>query len=227
MRRVNIVVLTLSLGCASRPSASANSPAEASVAEATEPPPAAQPRRARKGQDATPTASAAVPAPKRSKKARQPAFEPLDLDNKQMTRARRVQPIVARVSHEYGVDANLINGIIWAESKFNPKARNRSGARGLMQLMPKTSKAMAKRIGRPNRPYDPDFAVTAGTHLLSGLLEKFDGDEELALFGYARGGGSVRKWQSSGKSELPEGVQKFIARVRRAQATFDGLGFPT
>ena len=85
---------------------------------------------------------------------------------------------------------------------------------------------MAKRIGRPNRPYDPEFAVEAGAALLPGLLEKFERDEQLALFGYARGSGSVRKWKKNGGPQLPRGVRRFIGRVRRAQATFEDLGFP-
>jgi soluble lytic murein transglycosylase-like protein len=168
------------------------------------------------------TSAAATPKPA-------PANDPppLALDDEQLARARRVQKHVIAASKEYGVEPNLINAIIWNESKFNPKARNRSGARGLMQLMPKTSRAMAKRIGRANRPYDPSFSIHAGTYLISRLLEKFDGDVELALFGYARGSGNVRKWQSAPPQAMPEGVQEFIARVRRAQATFEGLGFPS
>ena len=94
-----------------------------------------------------------------------------------------------------------------------------------MQLMPKTGKAMAKRLERRFKPYDPEFSVQAGAKLLSILLGKFDDDVELALFGYARGGGRVRRYLREG-GEIPEGVVKFIARVRRAQYTFEQLGFP-
>jgi soluble lytic murein transglycosylase-like protein len=153
-------------------------------------------------------------------------FEPIQLSDEQLRRARALQPLVAKAAREHQIDANLLNGIIWVESKFNPKVRNKkSGAQGLMQLMPGTSKAMAKRLKRPNRPYDPAFATQAGAKLLSILAGKFEGDEALMLFAYARGGGTVRKWQDTGKP-IPEGVQKFIARVRRAQATFDAMGWP-
>lgn len=152
-------------------------------------------------------------------------FTPLTLDATQLERAKKVQPFVAAAAIEYGIDPNLINGIIWAESKFNPKARNRSGAKGLMQLMPRTGKAMAEKVGRPFRPYNPEFSVLAGGKLLAILLERFRGDETLALFGYARGSGAVRKWQNNG-GQIPEGVRKFIARVTRARHTFAQLGFP-
>lgn len=165
------------------------------------------------------------PKPKPQPKA-QPAPEPLELSDEQLARARKIQPLVATAAKEHGIDPNLLNGVIWSESKFNPKAYNRrSGARGLMQLMPKTGKAMAKRLERRFKPYDPEFSVQAGAKLLSILLGKFDDDEELALFGYARGGGRVRQYLREG-GEIPEGVVKFIARVRRAQYTFEQLGFP-
>lgn len=167
------------------------------------------------------------PQPKRKPQPKnEPAPEPLELSDEQLARARKIQPLVATAAKEHGVDPNLLNGVIWSESKFNPKAYNRrSGARGLMQLMPKTGKAMAKRLERRFKPYDPEFSVQAGAKLLSILLGKFDDDEELALFGYARGGGRVRRYLREG-GEIPEGVLKFIARVRRAQYTFEQLGFP-
>ena len=156
----------------------------------------------------------------------EPDFEPLKLSAEQLARARKVQPLVVEASEDFGVDANLINGIIWSESKFNPKARNRSGAKGLMQLMPITARGMGKKLGRRVRAYDPEFSIQAGTKLLSIMLERFDGDVELALFAFGRGGGRVRGWQANGETEMPQGVQTFIAKVRRGQKTFEMLGFP-
>lgn len=156
----------------------------------------------------------------------EPQFEPLKLDAQQLARARKVQPLVVQASEDFGVDANLINGIIWSESKFNPKASNRSGAKGLMQLMPVTARGMGKKLGRRVRVYDPEFSIQAGTKLLSIMLGRFDGDVELALFAFGRGGGRVRGWQANGETEMPAGVQKFIAKVRRGQKTFELLGFP-
>src|SRR5688572_20515856 len=156
----------------------------------------------------------------------EPELPPLELTDAELARAKSVQKIVARAASEHGVDANLINGIIWVETKFNARARNPSGARGLMQLMPITSKAMAKRLGRKHAPMDPDFSVQAGTKLLAQLTEKYEGDEEMALFGYARGIGSVANWRETPGQPMPEGVQSFIRKVRRAQAKFTELGFP-
>ncbi len=205
----------LLLACAPTKSSSRPAPQRPTRVVAQEPsePPRAQPAPAR--------TTARKPAPRP-----EPTFEPLSLDDIQLARARKLQPLVAKAADDHGVDPNLINGIIWAESKFNPKARNRSGAKGLMQLMPITARGMAKKLGRRVRVYDPDFSIQAGTKLLSIMLERFEGDEELALFAFGRGGGRVRGWQADGETELPEGVQKFIERVRRGQRTFELLGFP-
>lgn len=197
-------------------------PTSPAVASAPTTPPAAAPN----DDSQADRSSAAMPAPAPAPDpAKSPPPDPISLSDTQLARARAVQKHVIEAAAEYDVDPNLINAIIWNESKFDPKARNRSGARGLMQLMPTTSKAMARALGVANRPYDPEFSIRAGTYLFSRLRDKFDGDVELALFGYARGSGGVRSWQERG-GPMPEGVQKFIARVRRAKATFDSLGFP-
>lgn len=143
-----------------------------------------------------------------------------------VARAREFQPIVLRASERFGVAANLLNAIIWHESRFNPKARNPSGAKGLMQLMPRTSKAMAQRLERRNRPLDAEFSIYAGAQLLSIMLERFSGREDLALFAYARGGGSVRAWKRQG-GPMPERVRKFIGRIRSTKRAFDALGYPS
>jgi len=216
MRRCGLA-LVLAAACAS-PSVTPAPPAAPQSAPLVQaepaPSPAARP-------EPPVVASEPTPAPQP-----EPDFEPLKLNAEQLARARKVQPLVVQASRDFGVDANLINGIIWSESKFNPKARNRSGAKGLMQLMPITARGMGKKLGRRVRVYDPEFSIQAGTKLLSIMLERFDGDVELALFAFGRGGGRVRGWQANGETEMPAGVQKFIAKVRRGQKTFEMLGFP-
>jgi soluble lytic murein transglycosylase-like protein len=206
MRRVALVVL---LSACARTPAPTPAPAEPEPAPA---PTTAEPEEP----------EPAAPEPTEP----EPELPPLELTDAELARARSVQRIVAKAASEHGVDANLINGIIWVETKFNARARNPSGARGLMQLMPVTSKAMAKRLGRKHAPMDADFSIHAGTKLLAQLSEKYEGDEELALFGYARGIGSVANWRETPGQPMPEGVQSFIRKVRRAQAKFAELGFP-
>lgn len=136
-----------------------------------------------------------------------------------------VQPIVAAAAAEHGVDPHLVNGVIWVESKFDRKAKNRSGARGLMQLMPKTAKSIGRSLGRPAKVYDADFNVHAGTWYLSRLLAKFDGDERLALASYVRGPAKIRAWVAE-DHPFPDGVVGFVEKVQRARRVFAALGWP-
>jgi soluble lytic murein transglycosylase-like protein len=79
-----------------------------------------------------------------------------------------VQGIVAHAAAERGIDQDLINAVIWVESRFDPAAKSPAGARGLMQLMPATAAYLAKQMGEHNpRAYDPEFNVRAGSLYLA------------------------------------------------------------
>jgi soluble lytic murein transglycosylase-like protein len=159
---------------------------------------------------------AAATAKAKSKQAALPFSE------EQLEHIYAVQDIVAAASAAHGVDPALINALIWVESKFDRRARGPAGAQGLMQLMPKTAGAMAKRLGRKRDAYNPDFNIHAGTLLLSRLLDRFEGDVTLALAGYNRGGGTVSKWVAAGEP-MPAGVEGFVDRVVEARGWFEGL----
>jgi soluble lytic murein transglycosylase-like protein len=84
------------------------------------------------------------------------------------------------------IDPALIHAVISAESGYNPFARSRSGAAGLMQLMPAT----AKRYGAHNR-MDPAQNIDAGVRYLRTLMNMFDNDLKLALAAYNAGENAV------------------------------------
>ncbi len=149
-----------------------------------------------------------------------PPREPAPFDDEQLARILAVQNIVNAAAAEHGVEPALVNGLIWVESKFEPRARGPAGARGLMQLMPKTAGAMAKKLGRKRASYDPDFNIHAGTLLLSRLLRRFDGDVSLALAAYNRGSGIVAGWVAAGEP-MPARTQAFVDRVLEACAWFE------
>lgn len=136
-----------------------------------------------------------------------------------------MQALVHESAGRHGVDADVMNAIIWHESKFHTKARGQGGAAGLMQLMPLTSKGLAKRMGVAHRPYDPEFNVEAGALLLSRLLDIFDGDLRLALAGYGLGHAAVKRRLTAGEP-LPEKTERFVARVERWATAFATLPCP-
>ncbi|MCX4239514.1 lytic transglycosylase domain-containing protein [Paraliomyxa miuraensis] len=131
-----------------------------------------------------------------------------------------IQPIVEDVAARYDMDPDLINGVIWVESRFQPRAKSPAGARGLMQLMPATASAMARELDRPvARVYEPEFNVEAGSVYLLKLLDRFDGDETLALASYNAGAGNVGKWMANDGTLPPRSLQ-YVESVQRARLRF-------
>lgn len=99
-----------------------------------------------------------------------------------------IEDLVARASAATGVDSSLIRGVIQTESAGNPRAESPKGAVGLMQLMPST----AAELGVD--PHDPAQNVLGGARYLASLLQRYDGDEKLALAGYNAGPGAVDRY---------------------------------
>lgn len=130
-----------------------------------------------------------------------------------------VQPEVHAAAKQFQVDARLINGLIWVESKFNARARGPGGTQGLMQLMPATARELAKSLGERARPYDPGFNIRAGSLYLARMIKRF-GDVELGLAAYHGGPGHVLKWRKAGKRGVPDGSKKYVARVFAAREQF-------
>ena len=112
----------------------------------------------------------------------------------QVERIARVQPVVRAAARAHDVPADLVNGIIWVESKFQVQARSKSGADGLMQLMPSTGREVARELGRSYNPFDPEFNIHAGTYYFAHLVRRFDGNLRLALAAYNIGPGVVDGW---------------------------------
>lgn len=97
--------------------------------------------------------------------------------------------IITEMSDKYDVPVDLIQMVIQTESNFNANAGSSAGAQGLMQLMPSTAAGLGVTDS-----YDPRQNIEAGTKLLSGQLDKYDGDLVLALAAYNAGSGNVSKY---------------------------------
>jgi hypothetical protein len=115
--------------------------------------------------------------------------------------------IIVKAARFHDVDAALVSAVIKAESDYDPKTVSHKGARGLMQLMPAT----AKRFGVRNS-FDPEQNIYAGTKYLRWLLDKFDGNADLAVAGYNAGEGNIMKYD--GVPPFRETVN-YINRIAR------------
>ncbi len=89
-------------------------------------------------------------------------------------------------TRRYALDPELVRAVIEVESAWNPRARSRKGALGLMQLMPATGARYGVRD-----PFDPRENISGGTRHLRFLLNRFGGDRRLALAAYNAGENAV------------------------------------
>jgi soluble lytic murein transglycosylase-like protein len=97
-----------------------------------------------------------------------------------------IERMVHEAADRHNVDPALVRAVIETESNWNPSAFSRKGAVGLMQLMPTT----AQRFGVRDL-YTPQQNVEAGVTYLKTLLERYDGNLDLALAAYNAGEGAV------------------------------------
>jgi soluble lytic murein transglycosylase-like protein len=120
--------------------------------------------------------------------------------------------IIAEAGRKWNVRPELLRAIIAVESKFNPQAVSKRGARGLMQVMPDTGKRFAA-----GDLLDPRANVLAGARYLRALLDLFDENIELAVAAYNAGEQSVIKagYRIPANPETRAYVPAVMARYRR------------
>jgi soluble lytic murein transglycosylase-like protein len=101
----------------------------------------------------------------------------------------QIDALVQQNAATWQVDPALVKAVIANESGFNANATSKVGAQGLMQLMPETASSLGVRDA-----YDPAQNVAGGTRYLKGLLDRFNGDEKLAVAAYNAGPNAVEKY---------------------------------
>ena len=109
----------------------------------------------------------------------------------------RHEDAIRQQAHEKQLDPSLIAGVIYAESKFSDSTSS-AGALGLMQLLPSTAHFIADRSGGSAFTTEdlstPEINIAYGSWYLRYLLDRYDGDEVLALAAYNGGMGNVDRW---------------------------------
>jgi soluble lytic murein transglycosylase-like protein len=108
---------------------------------------------------------------------------------------------------KYDVDPALVAAVIEQESKFRERARSQVGARGLMQLMPRTGRWMGARD-----LYDPEQNVDAGVKYIKYLQKRFNGNVKQTIAAYNAGEGNVRRY--GGVPPFRE-TQTYVRKVMR------------
>jgi soluble lytic murein transglycosylase-like protein len=143
-------------------------------------------------------------------------------------RLEPLMPLIDKAAADSGVPANLIKAILSQESAGKPGLTSSAGAKGYMQLMPATAKAMGvKDINNAEQN------ILGGTKYIGEMLKKYGGDHEKAIAAYNAGPGTVdraiKKFGDDWKSALPEETIDYLDKVpgylkAYGGATFDSMG---
>lgn len=115
----------------------------------------------------------------------------------ELTLPLRYDDVIRQQAEDKDLDAALIAAMIYQESRFRQQT-SPVGAEGLMQIMPDTARYIARRSGGTQFELrdlgDPQINIAYGSWYLRYLLERYDGDEVLAIAAYNAGMTNVDAW---------------------------------
>lgn len=144
--------------------------------------------------DPPPSSVAASPAQPRANQKSDARLNPADLAE-----------MLAKAGHEHNLDVDLLASVVKAESAGNSRAVSRTGARGLMQLMPGTASGLGVEDS-----FKPEQNVRGGSTYLDSLLTRYHDNLALALAAYNAGPAAVDRYH--GIPPYHE-TQAYVARV--------------
>ncbi|MEF9951285.1 MAG: lytic transglycosylase domain-containing protein [Clostridium sp.] len=119
-----------------------------------------------------------------------------NLREKDINISPRIDEAIKAACRKYGVEESFVRGIIKQESNFNPNCTSGAGAKGLMQLMDYN----CTEYGVKN-PYNVEDNINGGVKYIKELLDKFDGNKQLALSAY---NGGITRMRKRGVDTVPE-----------------------
>jgi len=129
---------------------------------------------------------------------------------KEITLPLRHEDIIRQQARDKDLDPALIAAVIYQESKFRDQTSH-AGARGLMQITPETAEFIAKRSGGTAFSQEdlatPQINISYGSYYLRYLLDRYDGDIQLALAAYNAGETNVDRWvrEAGGPEDFDRG----------------------
>ena len=116
----------------------------------------------------------------------------------------RHEDIIRQQAAEKGIEPDLIAAIIYEESRFRDQT-SRAGARGLMQITPKTAEFIARDSGGTRFTQKdlatPQINISYGAYYLRYLLRRYHGRVELAVAAYNAGETNVNRWVAEAGGE--------------------------
>jgi len=128
--------------------------------------------------------------------------------------------LIRETSKEYDFDPLFIAALTYAESSFKPNAISKSGAVGLMQIMPETGRQLAEELNMKEysqeKLKEPAINLALGCYFLSRLNKEFK-DFEKILIAYNAGRSNLLRWQNGGEplnKAFPE-TRNYVSRIRK------------
>jgi soluble lytic murein transglycosylase len=116
---------------------------------------------------------------------------------RELTLPLRHEDIIRQQAEQKDLDAALIAAVIYEESRFRPRT-SPAGAKGLMQIVPGTARFIARKTGGTAFELrdlgTPQINIAYGSWYLRYLLDRYDGEEELAVAAYNAGERNVDRW---------------------------------
>ena len=134
---------------------------------------------------------------------------------------------VKKYSQENNLSPNYVAAVIYSESHFNLSATSPVGARGLMQIMPRTGLGIARHLGEessynPAKLYDPETNIRYGCWYLGFMVNKYAFDSNLPLIAYNGGVGLADRYAVNA-ANLNSETSYYVVKVKKNEQIYNQL----